>query len=82
MKNMVFGVAEERETEPGAALLERTALLRDREAVDLGPLDLCTLRKTGTDGLLGKITAGSSETGFYHRVAGSDVSSVAALMPR
>ena len=76
---MVFGITEEREDEPGAALAERAALLRGSEDVGLGPVDLCALRKTGTDGLLGKLTAGSSETGFYHRVCGSDVSSVAAI---
>ena len=76
---MVFGIPEERELEPGTALSERRELIRDHEAINLGPLDLCFVSKTGTDGLLGKITAGSSEIGFYHRVAGSDVSSVAAI---
>ena len=76
---MPRGIPEATEYTIGSTLNERNTLLNHMPANTLGPLDLCSTRKVGTSSLIGAITGGMAESGYYHRVAGSDVSSIAAI---
>jgi hypothetical protein len=72
-------IPEHGEYEIGSSLAERVHTLKTMAYNSLGPLDLCLVRKSGTPSIIGAITGGSVETGYYHRVAGYDVSSIAAI---
>ena len=76
---MPRGVPESQEIFIGSSLDERARTLLKMPYNSLGPLDLCAIRKTGTASIVGMVTGGTSESGFYHRVAGTDVSSIAAI---
>lgn len=74
-----MSIPELAEFELESSLSERVHTLKTMAYNTLGVLDLCLVRKSGTPSLIGAITGGSAETGYFHRVAGYDVSSIAAI---
>ena len=76
---MPKGIPEAPELDVGVTLEERDSVLSMMPHFTLGPLDLCCTRKSGTSSIVGVITGGTEERGYFHRVAGSDVSSIAAI---